>query len=707
MGVLARKTETEKTNFRFNLITALIYIAGIILLVQLFNLQIVHGREYRETSNTKLSKEAVVEAARGKIMDRTGAILAETEMGFNVQIFKTKATDEELNNAMVVLAEILEKNGDKYIDDFPISIEPFQYNFATEDDLNSWKKKYNIAPEATPEEAFYVMKEKYKIKENDVFKARRALGLRYTIELEGYSSTTGLELAANVSRNSALEINERGQDLPGISVEVKSNRVYTQGTLASHVIGYIGRIDEAEYNNNPGVYQRDDYVGKTGIEYLFEDYLRGEDGTKQIDMTVDGTATGEYITKEAKGGANVVLTLDANLQNITAGSLYRNINKIRAGGFGKVYNAQGGSCVVINVKTGEILAMVSLPDYEPAEFLNGISQAKLDEYNQNSALYNRAIQATYAPGSIFKMVTAMAGLQEGVITTTETINDTGIYPYGEKIHPHCWYYDSYGRGHGRLNVTRALEQSCNYYFFETGNRLGLDRLASYANYFGLGRQTGVELPFESSGSLASPQTAASKGDTTPVSTLLSASIGQSYNDFTPVQVAKYIAMIANRGRVVNPTIVKNVVTADGKQVSTQELNEYLAEKDGIVPDDNVSIQFDDTYINTVLNGMRGVTDDNGTASSVFNGFSISVGGKTGSAQTERFDASGKEIVNAWFVGFAPFDDPEIAIAAVVENGGHGYYVAEVVKEIIQEYFGMNVPVINEDVGAKAETEGIR
>ena len=551
------------------------------------------------------------------------------------------------------------------------------------------------------------MNDKYVINETDVFRARRALGLRYTIDQEGYSSTTGLELAANVSRSSALEIDERSGDLPGISVEVKSNRVYTQGTLAAHVLGYIGRINEEEFKANPGVYQPDDYVGKTGVEYLFEDYLRGEDGIKQIDMTVDGTATGEYITKEAKGGANVVLTIDANLQNITAGALYRNINKIRAGGFNKVYNAQGGSCVVINVKTGEILAMVSLPDYEPAEFLNGISQAKLAEYNENSALYNRAIQATYAPGSIFKMVTALAGLQEQAISTTETINDTGVYPYGEKIHPHCWFYDSYGYGHGRLNVTRALEQSCNYFFFETGNRLGLDKLSSYANYFGLGRQTGVELPFENSGSLASPQTAAEKGDSTPVSTLLSASIGQSYNDFTPVQVAKYIAMVANRGRVVNPTIVKNVVTSDGKQVSTQELNDYLFEKDGIVADDIESIAFDENYINTVLNGMRGVTDDHGTASSVFQGFSIAVGGKTGSAQTERFDANGDEIVNAWFVGFAPFDDPEIAIAAVVENGGHGYYVAEVVREIIQEYFGMNVPVINEDVSAKQETEGIR
>lgn len=698
------KTETEKTNFRYNLLTTIVYIIGIVLLVQLFNLQIIHGKEYRETSNTKLSKEAVVEAARGKILDRTGTILAETQMGFNVQLFKTKATEAEMNDSMLVLSEIFEKNGDKYVDDFPISIEPFSYNFSTQEELDEWREEFDIAQEASPEEAFYVMKDYYEVQENDLAKARKIIGLRYTIDQKGYSSTTALEIASNVSRASALEINERGEELPGVSVEVKSNRVYTQGSLASHVLGYIGRINETEYNKNPDKYEKDDYIGKTGIEYIFEEYLRGENGTKQIDMTVDGTSTGEYITKEAIGGANVVLTIDSNLQNVTEAALKSNIEKIRAGGFGKQYDAKGGAAVVLNIKTGEVLAMVSAPDFEPGQFLNGISQAKLDEYNQNSALLNRAIQGTYAPGSTFKMVTAIAGLQEGVISTTERINDTGIYPAGNK--PHCWLYDSYRTGHGRLNVLEALEKSCNYYFYETGMRLGLEKLAGYTSYFGLGRETGIELPYESSGTLASPKTAEAKGDTTPEVTILSASIGQSYNDFTPLQIAKYIAMVANRGKVVNPTIIKNVVTSDGKQVSTAEIEQYLQEKFGIVANDTESIQISDENINAVLEGMRGVTDDEGTASSIFQGFNITVGGKTGSAEA-GVDAEGKDITNAWFVGFAPFEDPEIAVVALVENGGHGYYVAEVVKEIIKEYFGMNVQEINEDVSATYETENIQ
>lgn len=698
------KTETEKSNLRYNLLTTFIYIAGIILLVQLFNLQIIHGKEYRETSNTKLSKEATVEAARGKILDRTGTVLAETQMGFNVQLFKTKASEDELNNSLLTLAEILEKNGDKYEADFPISVEPFQYNFSSQEELNKWKEKFNIALEASPEEAFYVLKDYYEINESDISKIRKIIGLRYTIEEKGYSSTKALGIASNVSRLSALEINERGADLPGVSVEVKSNRSYIQGSLASHVIGYIGRINSEEYAANSEKYEKDDYIGKTGIEYLFEDYLKGENGTKQIDMTVDGTTTGEYVTKEAVGGANVVLTIDSNLQNVTENALRANIEKIKSGGFGKQYNAKAGAAVVINVKTGEILAMASVPDFEPEQFLNGITQAKLDEYNANSALLNRAIQGTYAPGSIFKMVTAIAGLQEGVITTTERINDTGIYNGGNN--PHCWYYDSYHRGHGRITVQGALEQSCNYYFYETGHRLGLDKLSSYANYFGLGRKTGIELPYESSGTLASPKTCEEKNDRSPDVTLLSASIGQSYNDFTPIQVAKYIAMLANRGKVVNPTLIKNIVKSDGKQVSTAEIESYVQKKLGIIGKDTDSLQISDENLNAVLEGMRGVTDDSGTASSIFRGFSIQVGGKTGSTEAGK-DADGNDIINAWFVGFAPFDDPEIAVVGMVENGGHGYYVAEVVREIIREYFGMNIQEVNEDVTATNEVEGIR
>lgn len=393
---MAKKTEIEKSNLRFNIITTIVYIIGVILLVQLFNLQIVHGEEYRETSNTRLSRDSGIEAARGKIYDRTGTVLADTKMGFNVDLFKTKISEDELNKSLLTLCEILEQNKDTYLDKLPISVEPYQYLIEKEE-LSKWKEDYKINQVATAEEAFLIMKKKYNVKEEDNIKARKIVTLRYSIDLTGYTATKPITLAEGISRTSAIQIEEQNSKLGGIAIDVESQRVYPQNNLASHIIGYIGKINAEEYKEKSDSYDRDDYIGRTGIENLFEEYLKGTDGTKEIEMSVDGTITGEYTAKEAVGGANIVLTIDANLQYITEKALENNIKKIRSGGFTQKYNAQGGAAVVLNVKTGEVLAMASYPDYNPSDFLNGISQAKLNSYNKSKALYNRAIQGTYAP----------------------------------------------------------------------------------------------------------------------------------------------------------------------------------------------------------------------------------------------------------------------------------------------------------------------
>ncbi len=393
---MAKKTEIEKSNLRFNIITTIVYIIGVILLVQLFNLQIVHGEEYRETSNTRLSRDSGIEAARGKIYDRTGTILADTKMGFNVELFKTKISEDELNSSLLTLCEILEQNKDTYLDKLPISVEPYKYLIEGEE-LSNWKETYSINQAATPEEAFLIMKKKYNVKQEDNLKARKIVTLRYSIDLTGYTATKPITLATEISRTSAIQIEEQNRKLGGIAIDVESKRVYPQNNLASHIIGYIGKINAEEYKEKSDSYDRDDYIGRTGIENLFEEYLKGTDGTKEIEMAVDGTITGEYTAKEAVGGANIVLTIDANLQYITEKALENNIKKIRSGGFTQKYNAQGGAAVVLNVKTGEVLAMASYPDYNPSDFLNGISQAQLNSYNKNKALYNRAIQGTYAP----------------------------------------------------------------------------------------------------------------------------------------------------------------------------------------------------------------------------------------------------------------------------------------------------------------------
>jgi penicillin-binding protein 2 len=400
-------------------------------------------------------------------------------------------------------------------------------------------------------------------------------------------------------------------------------------------------------------------------------------------MSVDGTVTGETITKEPKQGSTIVLTIDSKLQEVAETALRNNIEKIRNGGFSKSYDAHGGCVAVIDVHSGEILAMASNPDYNPNSWVGGISVADYNEIKEKNSLFNKAISGSYAPGSIFKMVTALAGLETGAISTTEKINDIGRYTKYRDYQPACWYYNDYHRGHGYLNVSGAIQHSCNYFFYETGDRMGIEKLTRYARYFGLGTKTGIELPSETAGTLASPEAAKKQNQTWSAGQTLSASIGQSFNSFSPIQMVKYIGMVANGGNKINPTLIKRILNADGTESSKTEINGYVKEKLGLQDEEGENLTFSQNNISAVLEGMRSVTEEGGTASSVFRNFNIEVGGKTGSAE------AGPN-VNAWFAGFAPFNDPEIAVVVMVENGGHGYYTAEVAREIIAEYFGMNI-----------------
>ncbi len=685
---------------RFNSLTTIIYILGIILLLQLFNLQIIHGEEYREQSNTRLTRESADVAARGSILDRNGNEIVGNGMGFSLELYKSKNDNKTLNTTILTMIEVLEKNGDSYKDSFPIRLDEdgnLYFDFDTDEKAINWKKKMKLDESYTPEQCMQALKEKYEIQYEDINQIRKILAIRYQILQDGYSTTKSITIANSISRESALEFNERSESFPGISVSVEPTRQYSSGNLASHVVGTIGKISEVKegYNTN-------DYIGKTGIEYLFEKYLKGQDGTKQIDMSVDGTNTEEYVTQEAVEGSDVVLTIDANLQKVTEEALANNIKKINSGGFGKKYSTNSGAAIVMNVKTGEVLSMASYPDFNPQDFVGGISAENWEKYNtEDTPQVNKTMQTAYAPGSIFKMVTAIAGLESGAISTKETINDTGVYP--KYTNPKCWIYTDYHRGHGRLNVSGAIQHSCNYFFYETADRMGIDTLVKYAKYFGLGTKTGIELPNETAGTLASKETKENlyhekwyAGET------LSAAIGQSYNSFSLVQIAKYISMLANGGNKIQPTIVEKIINSDGTEVPKEEIQNLINEKAGIKQEDQEEISISQENLKAVLQGMESVTDDQGgTAYSIFKNFAISVGGKTGSAET----STGK--VNAWFVGFAPFEDPQIAVVVLVENGGHGYYTAEAVKEIIEQYFGMNIEQVQEDVSSIPYTESFR
>ena len=702
---MAKKSKKANINLRYNILTVLIYVLGIILIARLFNLQIVHGAEYREESNTRLTRESVLEASRGAILDKTGATLVDSKIQFSLEMYKSKVDTETLNQSILNMINVLEKYETSYVDSFPIKIEPFEFTIS-EQELLSWKKSNKLSEDITAEQAFYKFKSKYGIDTNNIQDARKIMAIRYEASQKGYSSTKAIRIADNISREAVAEFSESSDKFVGINIVVEPVRQYTSGSLASHILGYAGKINSQEYEQRKSTYGSNDIIGKTGIEYVFEEYLKGKNGTKQIDMAVDGTTTAEYVSKEATAGSDVVLTIDANLQKVTEDALASNIQKIASGGFGKAYNAKAGACVVMNVNSGEVLAMASYPNYDPSDFVGGISTEAWNNYTNNTAkpLVDKAIQNSYSPGSTYKMVTAIAGLESGAINLNTKINDVGVYrKYG--ISMNCWYYTDYHRGHGYLNVSEAIEKSCNYFFYETGDRMGIDKLAEFARYFGLGTKTGIELQGETAGVLADRETKKQKHpddqNWNPGNTL-NASIGQGDNEFSPLQMARYISMLANGGHKIDVSIVKTIRNSDGSEASREEINKFVNKKLGLEEDTQEERQLNQNYLNAVLQGMKSVTSDTGgTAYVRFKDFNISVGGKTGSAEAPNNQ------VHAWFVGFAPFENPEIAIVVMVENGGHGNYTAEVVRDIMGEYFGMNTQDVEENMGARIYTETLQ
>ena len=691
------KEKNRNDRIRYNILTTIVYIAGIILLIQLFNLQIIHGAEYRETSNSRLTRETVVKAARGSIKDRTGVELVRTDTGYSAEIYSTKVSDEELNLAIKKFIEILESNKDTYIDNLPIKVEPFEFSEEDEDYQKEWKRENNLDENYSAEQVFNALKEKYEISEEDVNTARKIMAIRYEISSKGYSSTRSVTIARDISNTSAVQIREQNAKLAGINVVTEPTVAYTSGNLASHILGYVGAISEEEYSTRKDTYRNDDVIGKDGVQKVFEEYLKGTDGIKQVDMTVDGAITSEYISEEAVAGSDVVLTIDANLQKVAEEALEKNIKDIANGKYGEGNDADAGAVVVMNVNTGEILAMASYPDYNPERY-----SEEYDPNDETGKYYNRAIRSIYAPGSTFKMVVASAALDTGEITTKTRINDNGVYPYGDG--QACWYYRSYGVGHGYLNLTQAIKYSCNYFFYDLGYRMGIDTIADYAGRYGLGKRTGVELMGESSGIVASREYANSIGYTTwyPADTL-SAAIGQSFNSYTPIQMARYISMIANGGKNVDVSIIKSIINPDGTEVSKEEIENFVKDSIGTENELKEDLNISEENLDAIREGMKGVTSEpGGTAYSTFADFNIDIAGKTGSAQT---GVDGE--AHGWFVGFAPYDEPEIAVVVMVEKAGSGGYTAVVAKEIMEEYFGMNSEKVTEDKNAESSVESVR
>ena len=631
----------------------------------LYDAQILHGSENRARSISSNATSEVVPASRGIITDRNGKVLVSNRLAYTLVFDRSGFTDDAaLNDAILRLIRLCQETGTGWNDTLPIRQTGsfVRYTNDRSESFSKYLEDNKLTVTAAGRQLIAELRELYHVDESLSEKdARLVVGVRY--ELHSRDSYT---FAEDVS-SEVLSLITDGR-YEGVSIHTASARVYNT-TLAAHILGTIGPIWQEEWSSNEKTgyvgyadkgYSMNDLVGKDGVEKAFEEYLRGTDGRRLITTDEDGKLTGELYTREPQPGGTVALTLDIDLQADVERALAETIT----GMIDEDSNERGGAAAVVSVGSGEVLALASYPTYDLSTFNEDYEELVADE---RLPMFNRATQGIYAPGSTFKMCTAVAALESGIITPSSIIQDRGIYTYYRDPQPMCWVYRQGGSTHGRINVTQAITESCNYFFYEVGRLTGIRTLDSYASQFGLGQSTGIEIG-DSSGVLASPEWADSHNQEWTDGQTITAAIGQSYNLFTPLQLANYIATLVGGGEHYQAHLLKNVKEYDNSRLLYVYGDEPLN-----------TVEMSDSTTEAVTKGMHELTVSGGVAFA-FRDCVVSAGAKTGSAQV------GTDIANGVFVAYAPYEDPEIAVAIVIEKGGSGAALATTAVEIINSWF---------------------
>ncbi|MGM9618762.1 MAG: penicillin-binding transpeptidase domain-containing protein [Oscillospiraceae bacterium] len=649
--------------------------------IALFDAQVTHGAENLERSVSTITRQETVPASRGVITDRNGKVMVSNRLVYTLTFRSTGfASDEEENLAILRLLELLEKYEVEWTDTLPIDrTSPRYTSDAVSPTYLSRFSDYlldrkfqetelteeNPIPSLSASALVEKMRKDFGVPEEMSYAdARKVLGVRYELAVRKLVNTNAYVLAEDLSVELISEIND-GSYL-GATVGTGSVRQYATES-AAHVLGYVGAIDRDEYAvlKEQG-YAMDAIVGKVGAEKAFENYLRGLSGKRVVTTNDEGRITSEVYTVEPQPGHTVALTLDLDFQTQVEEILASATEAMTA----EDGIARGAAAVAMGVGNGEVLALASYPTYSLATFnedYNVLSQMEVSPY------YNRATSGTYAPGSTFKMVTAVAALETGVITPSTTIRDEGVYKYyAPSYQPRCWIYSATGGTHGRVNVTDAIRESCNYFFYEVGRLTGISVIDDYAQQFGLGSSTGIEIG-DRAGTLASPETAEKLGQVWYDGQTLAAAIGQSYNEFTPLQLANYIATLVGGGEHYAPHLLKSVKTYDGSAV-VEVYDEGPLN----------TVRMSDATREAVLEGMHELVQSGSVAYS-FSRCVVDAGAKTGTAQT------GQSTNNGVFVCFAPYDDPQIVLALVIEKGGSGSALASAAVDMLNAYFSETVP----------------
>ncbi len=684
------------TRVRAGLVLAFFCIILGLFALRIYDLQIVENAGTANNAKT-FTFDIPVKAGRGELLDCNGNVLVTNRASYDLIFYHfVISSAENRNERLLELVELCREMDIPYVDHLPITKEaPFAYTLSNYS--SAWQgyfqtyltKKPEVDSDISAPLLMRTLRKYYHIPEEwSDEDARAVIGIRYEIDLrQGVTNLpiyVFLQDASSEALSAILELN-----IPGLKAETTVTRVYNT-EYAAHILGYVGAMTSKQwkkykdltYTTEEGterkLYTMDAQVGQSGLEESFEGYLHGIDGIRRDVVAVDGTLVSSRYVVKPKAGQNVELSIDLELQSTAEDAMKKLFTQLSAGmegveegeEFPDGADCEGGAVVVMNVKTGQILACASYPTYDLSNFRENYNELMTAPLNP---MLNRALRQTYPPGSTYKMSMVISAIDSGMIGRYTTIYDKGVYTEYPGFDPKCLQYTNLGYGHGDMDAMHALEKSCNYYFYWLADRMEISVMDATAKALGLGEYTGVEL-FEYPGHRANPDTKKElyKGEQQrwyPADQILS-SIGQSDNSFTPLQLCVYTSTLANRGTRYQASFMNRVLSADYSNVLSRHEKTVLSQ-----------LQISDEAYAAYTEGMRLVALS-GTAQKYFKDYPIAIAAKTGTAEIGIKGASD----NGAFVCYGPFEDPEIAVVVYGEKAGHGSTMAQIGKEVLDTYF---------------------
>lgn len=687
--------DRKKKQPRIALMTAASVAAAAVFTAILFVIQVYGAGGGTTDSSSVKSYNVTVGASRGEILDLNGNALVYNEtvntLTFNALNFPKE--NAEINTMLISLINLLEGKGETWIDTLPLVMNAdgsvaFAENKESEITKMRAPSMLNLNPYATAQNCYDAMLEEFGIEGFSKTDTLKLMSVRYNMKKLGFSVYTPYTFSEDVSVRTLAYVKENGNFYKGVDAEVRSVRKYTgNGTLAAHLLGTVGALSADEYKEKKTetetaikaagtdarkaaeikarAYAITDDIGKNGIEKAMEEYLRGKNGVKTLSVDKDGNVSESYSVVPEQGGT-VISTINKDIQEIAQEALRERISEVTDNEAIAKGLTPAGAVVVQDVNTGAVLAAATYPDFSLTTYYDDYN--KLSQ-NPGKPLWNRAFQSAYSPGSTMKPCVALAGLEEGIITKDTRYLCTGIYTYIDQTFA-CFNKNA----HGNINVQRALGVSCNIFFFEIARQLGIEKLNAYAKLFGLGQKTGIEID-EAQGILAGIEYRDSIGKGWKPGETLLASIGQSDNSFTPLQLSNYCATIANGGTRYVPYLVSKVLSADYKTTLYEHTPEVAVQT-------NISKE----SLETVKGGMYIVANE--TSCEPYLGhLKYKVACKTGTAEkTRRVNGVYVDGTDGFLIAFGPYEDAEISIAVVIENAGSGSSTAQVAADIFEYYF---------------------